>query len=241
VLTKEAVPFSKFLRVWSLIDCCWIQKPADADFELMTGYQSERDIMLHIAHHQYYWQQRMKTRDKERSGPVSSTLTMSWKDFLMRLTLMSSLPVLRLNEPHRPRHLETLQLLVTDRWNSLFLKKTTGLPKSGNRSLNDSVKKLEREVSGKKKMPEKAQHPIKRRKKNQMTMVHIKVLLMLTLKVTPGFLLPFQTRLSQKPCREKLHGRRNPYFRIIRQPPDSPHPHQPIIRRRKEKVQINRR
>ena len=207
----------------------------------MTGYQSERDIMLHIAHHQYYWQQRMKTRDKERSGPVSSTLTMSWKDFLMRLTLMSSLPVLRLNEPHRPRHLETLQLLVTDRWNSLFLKKTTGLPKSGNRSLNDSVKELEREVSGKKKMPEKAQHPIKRRKKNQMTMVHIKVLLMLTLKVTPGFLLPFQTRLSQKPCREKLHGRRHPYFRIIRPPPDSPHPHQPIIRRRKEKVQINRR
>ena len=30
-------------------------------------------------------------------------------------------------------------------------------------------------------------------------------------------------------------------IRIIRQPPDSPHPHQPIIQRRKEKVQISRR
>ena len=113
----------------------------------------------------YYWQQRMKTRDKKRSGPASSTLTMSWKDFLVRLTLMSSLPVLRLNEPHRPRHLETLQLLVTDRWNSLFLKKTTWLLKSGNRSLNDSVKEFQREVSGKKKMPEKAAASDKKKEK----------------------------------------------------------------------------
>jgi hypothetical protein len=60
-LTKEAIPFSRFLSVWSLIDCCWIQKPVvDADFELMTDYQPERDIMLHIAHHQFYWQQRKK-------------------------------------------------------------------------------------------------------------------------------------------------------------------------------------
>jgi hypothetical protein len=52
VLTKKPVPFSRFLGVWSLIDCCWIQKPPHAEFGLMTDYTSERDVMLHMAHHQ---------------------------------------------------------------------------------------------------------------------------------------------------------------------------------------------
>ena len=46
--------------------CCWIQKPVDADFELMTDDQSERDIMLRIAHHQYYWQQRNENERQRR-------------------------------------------------------------------------------------------------------------------------------------------------------------------------------
>ena len=58
VLTKQPVPFSRFLGVLSLVDCCWIQRPKDSDLALMTDYTSDRDVMLHIAYRRYYWQKR---------------------------------------------------------------------------------------------------------------------------------------------------------------------------------------
>jgi hypothetical protein len=34
VLAKKPVPFSRFLGVWSLVDCCWGQRPNDSDLVL---------------------------------------------------------------------------------------------------------------------------------------------------------------------------------------------------------------
>ena len=58
VLTSHTVPYSRFVGVWSLVDCAWIDPPNPGELAKMTNFKSDVDISMHIAHQQFYWEKR---------------------------------------------------------------------------------------------------------------------------------------------------------------------------------------
>ena len=55
VLTEEVVPFDRFCGTWSFIDRAWLDVPEPDELARMTDYGGDIDIVMHICHHQLYW------------------------------------------------------------------------------------------------------------------------------------------------------------------------------------------
>ena len=55
VLTEERVPFDRFCGSWSFIDRAWLDVPEPDELAKMMDYGGDIDIVMHICHHQLYW------------------------------------------------------------------------------------------------------------------------------------------------------------------------------------------
>ena len=65
VLTQEIVPFDRFCGTWSFIDRAWLDVPEPDELARMTDYGGDIDIVMHICHHQLYWD---KKSQNEQDG-----------------------------------------------------------------------------------------------------------------------------------------------------------------------------
>ena len=65
VLTEEIVPFDRFCGTWSFIDRAWLDVPEPDELTRMTDYSSDIDIVMHICHHQLFWD---KKSENEKDG-----------------------------------------------------------------------------------------------------------------------------------------------------------------------------
>ena len=55
VLTEERVPFDRICGSWSFIDRAWLDVPEPDELAKMMDYGGDIDIVMHICHHQLYW------------------------------------------------------------------------------------------------------------------------------------------------------------------------------------------
>ena len=55
VLTEERVPFDRLCGSWSFIDRAWLDVPEPDELAKMMDYGGDIDIVMHICHHQLYW------------------------------------------------------------------------------------------------------------------------------------------------------------------------------------------
>ena len=55
VLTEERVPFDRLCGSWSFIDRAWLDVPEPDELAKMMDYGGDIDIVVHICHHQLYW------------------------------------------------------------------------------------------------------------------------------------------------------------------------------------------
>jgi len=67
VLTTHTVSYARFVGVWSLVDCAWLDPPQPGELAKMTNYKSDVDISMQIAHQQLYW---VKRNQNEADGIV---------------------------------------------------------------------------------------------------------------------------------------------------------------------------
>ena len=65
VLTEEVVPFDRFCGTWSFIDRAWLDVPEPDELARMIDYGGDIDIVMHICHHQLYWD---KKSQNEQDG-----------------------------------------------------------------------------------------------------------------------------------------------------------------------------
>ena len=63
VLTEERVPFDRFVGSWSFIDRAWLDVPEPDELAKMMDYGGDIDIVMHICHHQLYWDK--KTQNEQ--------------------------------------------------------------------------------------------------------------------------------------------------------------------------------
>ena len=65
VLTEERVPFDRFCGTWSFVDRAWLDVPEPDELAKMMDYGGDIDIVMHICHHQLYWD---KKSQNEQDG-----------------------------------------------------------------------------------------------------------------------------------------------------------------------------
>ena len=58
VLTSHIVPSNRFIGIWSLANTGWLQKPEPSEMHRMTHADSQAEILMHVAHQQWYYDTR---------------------------------------------------------------------------------------------------------------------------------------------------------------------------------------
>ena len=110
VLTPYPVPFFRFSGVWSFVDRGWIDIPNAGELFRMNDYDSDIDIAMHIAHHQFYWEKRMK--QMVSLGTEVSIFILFQRNSLIHQLIKVFWTVFARQEPHRPGLQDKVQLMI---------------------------------------------------------------------------------------------------------------------------------